>query len=477
MNCVRLGAAALTLASLGIASNALALNVTTTSDPIALGDAILGSGSAIYVSSVTYSGAAIASGTYTDGPLGIADGALLTSGSAQNALPPNNGGSTSQNNGLGGHALCDALIPGYQSYDASLLTVTFDLAPGFDGISFNSVFGSEEFPYYVGSKYNDVYGVYLNGTQIAFDENGDPITINGPFFSSGAAVMTPANGTEYNGTTNVLHTKAPLAGGSTNNVLQIVVCDAGDRTFDSGAFFAGLNGCIGEDCTGTVPCTVIDDDGDGSNACDDCDDANPDVNPGAVEACDYLDNNCNAEIDEGGVCAPVCVTIQRGTLGNAADATIWQSTPGYNTGAVSSLATGQNATSYKEALVSFDLGVIPFGATVTSATLGVYQTYTSAPSTVSVHQITAPWSESTVTWNSFAGAYSSTVLGSFNVFNFGIRTVDVTSMVSSWVAGSSDNNGFLLKEGTTSAHTYRSSETGTVSDRPYLYVCYYGGEQ
>lgn len=31
----------------------------------------------------------------------------------------------------------------------------------------------------------------------------------------------------------------------------------------------------------------------------DCDDSNPDVNPGTAEICDGLDNNCNAEIDEG----------------------------------------------------------------------------------------------------------------------------------------------------------------------------------
>lgn len=477
MKLVRFGAAALALASLGVASNALALNITTTNDPIALGDAVLGGGSAILVNSVSYSGAAVASGTYTDGPLGIADGALLTTGAAQLALPPNSGGNTGQSNNVAGSSLCDSLIPGYQSHDASLLTINFDLAPGFDGISFNSVFGSEEYPEWVGSAYNDVYGVYLNGVQVAFDENGNPITINGPFFSSGAVVTPPTNGTEYDGTTNVLTTKAPLAGGSFNNVLQIVVCDAGDYVYDSGAFVAALNGCVGNDCSGTVPCTLVDEDGDGYNACDDCDDANPDTNPGASEICDFLDNNCNGEIDEGGVCTPTCITIQRGTFGAVQDSSIWQSTPDYNDGSYSSLATGVNSTSYKQSLVQFDLNVVPFGATVTSATLGVFQTYTSNSSTVRVHQALAAWDESTVTWNSFAGAYAPAVLGSFTTFDFGFRTTDVTAMVSAWVSEAEENHGFLLEEDALYAHTYRSSETGTVTDRPYLEVCYYGGEQ
>ncbi|MBI4414857.1 MAG: putative metal-binding motif-containing protein, partial [Candidatus Kerfeldbacteria bacterium] len=34
----------------------------------------------------------------------------------------------------------------------------------------------------------------------------------------------------------------------------------------------------------------------------DCNDASASVYPGAVERCDRIDNNCNSQIDEGGVC-------------------------------------------------------------------------------------------------------------------------------------------------------------------------------
>jgi hypothetical protein len=290
------------LTVLGIASSSFALNVTTTNQASALAGTMLGPGGSITIVSASYSGGPEAAGTYTNGPLGIADGAVLTSGSAQLCLPPNDSESSSASNGLPGDPLCDALIPGFMSYDATKLTIVFDLAPGFDGISLLSIFGSEEFIEFVGTSFNDVYGVYLNGQQIAFDDNGNPITINGPFFSSGAVVVGAATESEYDGSTGILNTKAPLAGGSTGNVLEIVVCDAGDTSLDSGVFIAGLTGCVGDSCTGTVPCQVVDNDGDGVNSCDDCNDSDPAVSPAKPEVCDEADNNCNGEIDEGGVC-------------------------------------------------------------------------------------------------------------------------------------------------------------------------------
>lgn len=42
-----------------------------------------------------------------------------------------------------------------------------------------------------------------------------------------------------------------------------------------------------------------DDDGDGYTDEDDCDDWNEQANPGMLEVCDGLDNDCDAQIDEG----------------------------------------------------------------------------------------------------------------------------------------------------------------------------------
>lgn len=60
------------------------------------------------------------------------------------------------------------------------------------------------------------------------------------------------------------------------------------------------NNCDGHQDEGlSADCPSADGDGDGYRPLDgDCDDLNADVNPGAVESCDGLDNDCDARVDE-----------------------------------------------------------------------------------------------------------------------------------------------------------------------------------
>jgi len=61
-----------------------------------------------------------------------------------------------------------------------------------------------------------------------------------------------------------------------------------------------IEGCgsdVDLNCDGTVE--EIDGDGDGFLACDECDDTNPLIFPGAEEHCDNIDNDCNGAVDDG----------------------------------------------------------------------------------------------------------------------------------------------------------------------------------
>ncbi|MBX3249166.1 MAG: putative metal-binding motif-containing protein [Myxococcales bacterium] len=74
-----------------------------------------------------------------------------------------------------------------------------------------------------------------------------------------------------------------------------------------------------EDCDGEIvacrngrclPCDV-DIDGDGYGACEDCDETNPNVNPGVAEVCNGVDDNCSGTADDGDPAA-MCVDLGGG---------------------------------------------------------------------------------------------------------------------------------------------------------------------
>ena len=121
-------------------------------------------GSGVTVSNVTYTGANVASGYFSDGMaagIGIESGIVLTSGYAShlNGITNTSDGITG-NNGLAGDPDLTALIPGYSTLDATVLE--FDFISQGPAAYFQYVFGSEEYNEYVGSLYNDVFGFFSN---------------------------------------------------------------------------------------------------------------------------------------------------------------------------------------------------------------------------------------------------------------------------------------------------------------------------
>lgn len=140
--------------------------------------------------------------------------------------------------------------------------------------------------------------------------------------------------------------------------------------------------------------------------------------------------------------------------------------------------TGASAT--RRGLVAFDLSSIPSGSTITSATLKLMTTSTYGNTrTIAAHRATSSWTEGTVTWSNFAAAFNGTATATASVSWSGshaVRTFDVTTDVAAFVAGTSSNYGWLIKDnGEDNSQAYwgfGTKENGTSANRPVLTVVY-----
>lgn len=122
---------------------------------------------------------------------------------------------------------------------------------------------------------------------------------------------------------------------------------------------------------------------------------------------------------------------------------------------------------------------LPAGAVVTNATFNVYVLQNRERS-VTVHKVNVPWVEATETYNTFfarpAPQWDAISLGSFDASTVGYKSVDITSLVQSWIADPTTNNGILLDQlswpncpGDLNLIYYHSRENVNV---PYLEVTY-----
>lgn len=232
-----------------------------------------GSGINVDPANIQIVGAASSIGLY-DGSLaglGVGPGLLLTSGTMPGTvnLDPGFG----WDNGMAGDADLDTVVNqvfATQSYDASSITFSFNNTdPAVTGISFNAVFGSEEYPEWVDA-FVDVAAVMVNGQNYAFFNNDPnaPLSVVSPnlaagYFNDNADGHLPI---EYDGVSNLLTITAPVQMGM--NTIKIAIADTGDHILDSGLFLSNFKGTnIGSGgVTQEVPCTSGDDVVTGSNA-------------------------------------------------------------------------------------------------------------------------------------------------------------------------------------------------------------------
>jgi lysophospholipase L1-like esterase len=221
--------------------------VTVTSDAVALGRALSSDVSwvtgASFVTKAGTRSAALVSGGVAGMPITGPEAALLSTGDATLITTPNGSGSSGSD--VGGPS-----VRGDSDFDVTILRVDLQVPASANclvGLDFR--FLSEEYPEFVGSRFNDAFVAELDKTtwttsgstisapdNFAFDPTGSPITIN----AAGTTSMSAAEaaGTTFDGATPLLTAATPLSPGA--HSLYLSIFDQGDHIYDSAAIIDNL---------------------------------------------------------------------------------------------------------------------------------------------------------------------------------------------------------------------------------------------
>ncbi|HTL83157.1 MAG TPA: choice-of-anchor L domain-containing protein, partial [Bacteroidia bacterium] len=209
-------------------------------------------GQGVTVNNVVINCPTNAYGTFSNGAstnMGISNGIIMTSGSAVNAIGPNNSTSSGTCNGT------IANDPDLQSLEPLATNdpciIEFDIVPSCTNLQIRFVFGSEEYPEFVSSGFNDAFGFFVTGPGPACQPNfynntnvatlPDNTTIvsidninagnNNTFYVDNTGGST----IQYDGFTTVLTRNVSLCPCATYH-WKLAIADAGDCIYDSGVF-------------------------------------------------------------------------------------------------------------------------------------------------------------------------------------------------------------------------------------------------
>jgi hypothetical protein len=228
--------------------------VTQLADPSLLAQNIIGAGvtlvgTPVLVGNINQSGtfSDFTTGVYTNpvtgttGTVDIAQGIILSSGRVQDATAVYSGGASASLGGAGDANL--TAISGFNTLDG--VSLTFDFVPDASQIYIQFVFASTEYPNFVNSQFNDVFGFFVNGVNVALvPGSNDPVTINSINVGNpvGIGASNPQYFTQYSqtgvtpfnyGGATVLLTATANVNSGVTNTFKFAIADASDRILDS----------------------------------------------------------------------------------------------------------------------------------------------------------------------------------------------------------------------------------------------------
>lgn len=208
-------------------------------------------GTGITIVGASYTGAASASGIYSDGDAtapGVTPsdtGVILSTGNAaaitNSAGDANISAGTSTSHGTAGDADLNA-VSGQTTFDAAVFEA--DFIPAGSTLTMQVVFSSEEYLEYVNSGFNDAVGIWVNGEPAELTVGSGSISIDNINDTSNANLYidNPASAESYNtemdGFTVTLTLKAQVTPGEVNSI-KIGIADGGDSALDSNLLIAG----------------------------------------------------------------------------------------------------------------------------------------------------------------------------------------------------------------------------------------------
>jgi hypothetical protein len=219
------------------------LTVKAETDAELIVQSLLGEGFEYDPASIVLQNGEESLGSFSGGTniIGFEQGVILSTGNVNSIPGPNESDSgASTDNGLPGDDQLDAQFD-VESEDATY--IQFNVKPTSDVISFQYVFSSEEYNEYVNDGYNDVFGLYVNGVNVALLPDGiTPVTINNvnletnsQYFRNNDLVNGAPINTEMDGLTVVLNAQSNVTVGEWATV-KLIIADSGDSEYDSNVF-------------------------------------------------------------------------------------------------------------------------------------------------------------------------------------------------------------------------------------------------